>query len=245
MPRNFSFLFLVVVAFLASACSDSAIFVHEITLRTQARPPAWAGLPTLEYSVVWMDNEGVRRVENIREGDELKLRLRRGESCGIAANVSSGSARLRPAGALYPRGLEPGGDSVLELDFLSGYVNAIAGCIERSGKVPWTYPLEKLKTELSAKGVDPWAVSPFEAAEALVYGRFRIDRYTHKAEAVLLPQGGSWIPESPFCKIERDDTRQRAFLTEGITVFFDEGKKLIVLLKEGESLFQIVPLQLR
>ncbi len=245
MPMSLSFLFLVVVVPLVSSCSDSAIFVHEITLTTPARPEAWAGLPTLEYSVAWMDSEGVPRVENVLEGDELKLRLRRGECCGITANVTSGVARLRPAGALYPRGLDPGGNSVLEPDFLTGYANAIAGCIERSGKLPWMYPLEKLMSELLAKGVDPWAVPPFEAAEALVYGRFRIDRYDRTLEAVLLPEGGTWIPESPFCKIERVDARQRAFLPDGISVFFDEGKKLIVLMNEEGSLFQIVPLTSR
>ncbi len=233
--------FMVFGILLGSACSDSVFFVHEVTLKTQARPEAWIRLPALEYSVVWEDHEGIRREAKLSEGDELTLRLRRGECCGITAKVAAGSAQLKPAGALYPRELDPTGTPVLELDSLTGYINEIAIGIGLSGKVPWLYPLEKLKGELSAKRVDPWAVPAFETAEALVYGRFRIDRYYRKTSLVVLPPGGTWIPESPFCKIEQEATRQQAYLTEGITIFFDEGKKLIVMLKDGEPLFQIVP----
>lgn len=242
MTRISFVLVAIIVFILEGSCSDSSFFVHEVIVKTPPRPAAWVGFPDLSYLVIWKDRDGIECRKEIQEDDELIIRLKRGQSCGIRSLVFSGNAILRSAGAFYPRGIDPDEDSVLELNYMAGYINEVAICLERLGKNPWVYPLERMCEELILKSVDPWSVPAYEAAEAFAFEHFRIDRYDRTGMSVVLPDGGSWIPESPFCKVERHGTSQRVFLANGLTIFFDVGRKLLVFVEQEKSRFQVIPI---
>jgi len=242
---------ILLYALLLGSCSESELFSHEIVVFPPARPEAWRDLDPLEFCVSWEDNEGLTRETPLLEGQELRIRLRRGKPCAVVARVFSGNDRLRSAAAFYPRDLDSASENEgffsslklerLNLDYMKGYVAEVASCLEKIGIDPWIYPLERIAVEFSLKHADPWPILPFETAEALALHGFRIDRYTRKGLDTYLPKSSGWIPESPFCDMRREGDLQKAMLPDGLSIFYDETRKLIASVRGEQVLFQIIP----
>jgi hypothetical protein len=236
---------------LLGSCSDSALFSHEVVVIPPHRPEAWRDLVSLEFYVSWEDSAGISREALLLEGQDLRIRLKRGEFCAVVARAFSGNDRLRSAAAFYPRDLAMASERTgflaslglerLRLDFMRGYLAEVADCLGKIGKNPWIYPLERMGEELSLRRADPWSVPPDETAEALALHGFRIDKYLRKGTDTTLPKSSGWVPESPFSELKREGDVQKVLLPEGLSIFYDENRKLIASVREDQLLFQILP----
>jgi hypothetical protein len=227
---------------LAASCSLDSLFVHGMMLAAPERPCAWQGAGALAYRVAWKDEQGFRREAFIAEGEEIAIRVRRGERQGILAVPLWEELQLLPAGALYPYDLEaqpgdlPSADpGRMVLSFASGYAATVASVIAEAGADPWGYPIEKLAAASANAGKDPWDLSPWKAAQAILGGTFRATAFPAAQAAFSLPGGEVWLPESPFCSIEGEAGSQNAKLADGLHLFHSAGQTLAVRVQEGKA----------
>ena len=236
----------MLVSALAASCSLDCLFVHNLILAAPERPRPWRGARALSYEVAWRDAEGFARSALIGEGEEIAVRLKRGAPQAILATPLWEGLRLFPSGALYPRDLEapPGGlpsrdPDRMSLTFASGYAAAVAAIIEEKGVDPWGYPIEKLAEVPVVAGKDPWDLPPWKAADAIRGGTFRSSAFPAARAAFALPEGGPWLPESPFCAVEGegegDGEWRTATLADGLHLFFAEGRTLAVRVEGGRG----------
>lgn len=227
---------------LAASCSLDCLFAHSLILTAPERPCVWQGAGTLAYRVAWLDERGSRREAFIAEGEEIALRVRRGEPQGILATPLWEDLQLLPAGALYPHDLESQPDDLpsadpgrIALSFASGYAATVAAIIAEKGVDPWGYPLEKLAALPVDAGKDPWDLPTWKAADALIGGTFRATSFPAARAAFNLPGGEVWLPESPFCVIGGDGGSRNAKLADGLHLFHSAGKTLAVRVEEGKA----------
>lgn len=229
--------FFVCLACLSSCDVVQPFFCHSLVVAMPPTPEAWRGMPSLTYEVLWSDEFGETRSAYTGPGDEVRIKVRRGQRQVVIAYPLFRGERLRPAGALYPFDVEAlsgrfpsSRPDVLRLGFSSGYSAETALCLEKSGHDPWAYPLERLHHAWEDKGVDPWLVSPARIAEALADGVFRVSLFSLSTESVTLPSDSLWWPESPLAKIESSEYAQTAALAEGVSIFYgmEEALKIRV-----------------
>lgn len=232
---------LVFVAFLFSSCSLNCFFSHDILLETPERPTAWSGLGSLMYEVSWKDERGTERSVILAEGESLIIRLRRGQRQAILALPRRGAAVFRPAGALYPFDIEEPNSEIpslkpdlMRLSYPSGYAVAVANQLAEAGHEPWAYPLEKLAMVPGSLGRDPWTLQPWQAAQALLDGNFRTSLFPKPSNALKLPEGELWWPESPTCVLDRNEAGTTAMLPTGIHLFYSDREKLFIAIR-GEA----------
>lgn len=226
----------------AASCSLDSLLVHEILLAAPERPSSWRSAGGLAYEVSWKDERGSLLTATVVEGGEIALRLRRGAPQAILATPLWEGLRLPPAGALYPHDLEPPpGDlpSVspdrMAISFASGYAAAVATIIAEKGVDPWGYPIEKLAAVPAGSGKDPWDLPPWKAAEAILSGAFRVTAFPAAKAAFALPEGGPWLPESPFCALGGEGASLSATLADGLHCFYARSATLIVRVEGGAA----------
>ena len=232
-------------AILFLSCGLESLSVHTLILENPGRPEVWPGRYGIDYAVLWKDENGSERRAIAESGETLAIRVRRGQAQAILAIPFREGAAFFPAGALYPFDLETGTGVFpssrpdrLRLDFESGYPAATARFIEKAGYDPWLYPLLKLKFVRDERERDPWGLAPWKAANALIEGSFRMSMFPSGGEAIVLPPGSPWWPESPLCRTEFLEDSQKACLPEGLHLFYGEKEKLAVNIREGKATFQ-------
>lgn len=226
----------------AVSCSLDRLLVHDILLAAPERPSAWRGGGDLAYEVAWKDESGSLLRATVGEGGEIALRLRRGAPQAILATPLWEGLRLPPAGALYPNDLaSPPGDlpstnpDRMALSFASGYAAAVAAIISEKGVDPWGYPIEKLAAVPAGSGKDPWDLPPWKAADAILGGTFRVTAFPAAKAAFALPEGGPWLPESPFCALGGEGASLSAALADGLHYFYARSATLIVRVEGGAA----------
>ncbi len=227
---------------LGASCSLDCLIVHTVVLAAPERPPAWREARVFTYQVSWRDEGGSPRRALVAEGEEIALRLRRGAPQAILATPLWEDASLLPAGALYPHdlGTRPGDlpsskPDRMALSFASGYAAAAAAIIEAKGVDPWGYPIEKLATVPIDAGKDPWDLPPWKAADAILGGAFRATAFPSARASFALPEGGPWLPESPFCAVGGEGGSLSATLADGLHYFYAEGQTLAVRVEGGKA----------
>jgi len=228
--------------FLALGCSFECLFVHTLTLELPVLPASWEGMPRLSYSVRWVDDRGEEQVLPAEGSGQITIRVARGRPQAILAYPFSRGIALRPAAALYPFGLEVGGEKLpspeadtLKMEFSSGYTAEVVRIMEKAGTNPWAYPVERLSSAWEDGVCDPWSLPPWKAARALMDGNFRKSLFSRRVVGVLLPPDCRWWAETPFCRFENAEGGQKALLNEGVSVFLSEDDKLIVSV-DGEKI---------
>lgn len=227
---------------LAVSCSFDCLFIHDIIIAAPERPRVWQGAGGLTYRLAWRDEQGLSREEIVGEGEEIAIRVRRGERQAILATPLWNGARLLPAGALYPRDLAaqpgdlPSADPCrMALSFASGYAAAVAAIIMERGVDPWAYPVEKLAEIPVAARKDPWDLPPWKAADAILGGTFRATAFPSARSVYSLPAGELWLPESPFCAIGGEEASRSAALADGLHFFYTEQRTLAVRVEGGAA----------
>jgi len=229
------------------SCSPQCLFVHTLKLKMPELPAVWEGMPPVSYSVHWVDEDGEQQAALIAENDEMTITLERGRYQAVFAYPVCFGRKLRPAAALYPFDLEGTGGKLpsnkpdtLKMSYPSGYAAEVIRCIEHAGSNPWAYPVEKLPSAWEGGSCDPWSLSPWKAAQALIIGNFRKSLFPEPNVRVLLPQDRFWWADTPFCCFDPAGSGQTALLHEGISIFLCEGIRLIVCIDKGKATMQRV-----
>jgi hypothetical protein len=242
MKANHGQIFSLVLAaasFLLVACEQiSRPNSHFLRLVLPTAPSSWVSLPELELEVSWRDEEGAHVTSRASFGGALTITVERGVPQAILALPLSRNRALRPAGILYPEGLEAGeseGDiDLCRLDWLGGYAARVWRLLESGGVDPCSFDITRLVSEASARCSDPWIVDPSEVARCLVASSFRLSLYKDgDSFSVILPDS-AWAPESPFASA----TDSIVSLPAGLWRFLDSQTELFVSVDEqGEFAF--------
>lgn len=199
----------------------------------------------MSYALQWIDEHGETQNAIMDKDDELSISVARGRPLAVVAYPVCLGQRFRPAAGLYPFDLEdtggklPSGEpDMLEMSFASGYAAEAALCIEKAGRNPWAFPVEKLPSAWKDGASDPWSLPPWKCAQALIDGTFRKSLFRGSAIQVALPSDCLWWAESPFCGFVESGSGQTALLHEGISIFFCAGNKLVVCVDKGKTTMQ-------
>jgi hypothetical protein len=204
MKANFGIgLLFAAVSLLFVACEQiSRPSSHALRLALPVAPSAWAFLPELELEVSWRDEKGARVMSKAPFGGALTITVERGLPQAILALPLSGDRTLRPAGILYPEGLEAGerdgGIDLCRLDWLGGYAARVWRLLESGGVDPCSFDITRLVCEAQARCSDPWIVDPAEVARRLASSSFRLSLYKDGDSFPVILPDSAWAPESPF-----------------------------------------------
>jgi hypothetical protein len=210
----------------------------EIVLRGIARPSGWVGLPLKGYKVEWIGEYGEEMglwIESgcFEEGEPFEFSPPSLERPMVFAYpVLADGRMLKPAAVLYPFDLDAQGSGYFS--YISGYEAEVALVLERAGRNPWAYPLERLGDEIVLKGKDPWDFSPWKTATLLLAGKFRLGSFPAKKYRFNLPMTRRWWHSSPFGELDDEENQSYATLAEGITTFVSADAALWVSCQGGE-----------
>ena len=242
MKANHGLIFGLVLAALSLlfiACEQiSRPNSHTLRLSLPAAPSSWAFLPELELEVSWRDEKGTCVMSRAPFGTALTITVERGVPQAILALPLSRGRALRPAGILYPEGLERGereGDiDLCHLDWIGGYSANLWRLLESRGVDPCSFDLTRLVDEASARCSDPWIIEPYEVARRLVSSSFRLSLYKNGDSFPVILPDSAWAPESPFPPA----TDSIVSLPAGLWRFLGSQNELFVSVDEqGEIAF--------
>lgn len=227
-------LFPAVFAVAPSACTvDSALGRDAICVELPERPSSWAVLPDLEWRLNWRGSDGALR-ESLVSGGSVSIEVGRGLSQAILAYPESAGRILDPAGALYPADLN---GSRLSLGWMRGWEAEVYRLLEREGLSPETVNFPRLDRELTSRSVDPWLMSPLEAARRLASASFKATALeSPRLFPVAIPGPGPWAPESPLCpapEASQDGQGFSSMLPSGCFIFFGATERLCVSVDSG------------
>ena len=242
MKANHGLIFglvLAAVSLLLVACEQiSRPSSHALRLALPVTPAAWTFLPELELEVSWRDEKGVHVVSRAPLGGALTITVERGLPQAILALPLSRDRALRPAGILYPEGLErgetEGGIDLCRLNWQGGYAARVWRLLESGGVDPCSFDLTRLVGEAQARCSDPWIVDPSEVARCLVASSFRLSLYKDRDSFPVILPDSAWAPESPFAPT----TDSIVSLPTGLWRFLGSQTELLVSVDEqGEFAF--------
>lgn len=219
---------------------------HVLRVSVPVMPECWSGIPFDGFELRWEDERGQWRKEFLRSGEECTIAVRRGSKQAVLAYPALGDLRFRPLGALYPYDVEAANvvipakaPDILILSPSSGYTALCADALQRGGRDPWAFAIEKLHTVWEKKDCDPWRTAPFLVAEALADGSFGPGVFHSDTKAIELPDGTVWWPESPFVKMRVADGRQCAELGAGLFRFWGSGAALLLHVSDAGVVTQV------
>jgi hypothetical protein len=135
---------------------------------------------------------------------------------------------MRPAGILYPQGLENGeterGIDLCRLDWQGGYAASLWRLLESGGVDPCSFDLERLVSGALERCSDPWRLEPAEVARRLISSSFRLSLYKDSERFPVSPPGSGWSSESPFSPV----LGSPGSLPEGLWRFLGPDEELFV-----------------
>jgi hypothetical protein len=237
-------LLLVGLMQLMASCGLIELFLPQRLFIEMPVLQATSGMRDLYWYLIWRDaNDMVR--ESLVTDSGIEVQVVRGARQAIIAYPMYRGVRLFPAGGLYPyeiesRGLhiDSTGATVLRLCFDSGYVALVSMCLEKVGKNPWIFPLQRLHTIWEKSGMDPWNVVPEKVAAELAGGGFGSSLFTGVATTkvrVVLPCDESWFSEDPYIELKDDGGKINAYLGIGIHYFYGGERRIAVCVDTDEK----------
>ncbi len=230
---------------LSASCSLSGFDVGQVEVGIPSFPPGWAGLEGMELVLVWRDGEGRRQRLPVEPGKGVSIGLPQGRRRAILVEAWYRGRPLRPAGALWPDDLCRPADKfaspVLKARWFEGWTASVLVALDDFGAERGV-DFVRLDAEARARLPDPWLIDPKEVALAIRERNFRSDSLsTGKARTFILPQGGPWIPESPFAEAPtRQDGSWLARLSPGFHRWYSRDLELFAAIPaEGDPVILV------
>ncbi len=205
---------------LSASC---ALFDSGATVVLPGCPASWLGSRAAgaRFDVYEADSGGMSlAASGATYGERIEIgSSARGMRAFLAYPIARGAA-LRPAGAFLPIASEtpPSREdprpASIALGFEDGWIASFAAVlIARAPLAAEAFDWKRLAEEIEARGGDPWAVPPGEAAERVLAGTFSATflngmRYeeTRLRAAGLGPlPAEAWICSSPFASVRVDE----------------------------------------
>lgn len=252
---------LVAVALLSVSCTG-ALRTDRIVVRMPTMPGAWRETgAAFRFSLVFVDDGGNPVCIAAAPGEAVALEFVRGSAhallCYPFVSGLTVPGMLRPAGAVYPGGLD--GDKLL-LSWEGGPAATCAGLLASSGFPIGGVDWGRFTREALARSGDPWRIDLEQCARAFLRETFSASLLSPDAlcpvAVPLLPVAGTgaaggatgisgaeaWASASPFAPMPVDDGAGSLVTLSpaGIGCFFSARRSVSFSLTEDGSLDAIV-----